>query len=185
MIAVNVLIVLITIGCMIAYSKRSPMPIVLRYFTPLSNILCALSCALVAIFRMTGNVPQAVLLFKYAGTVSVTVTFMTCLLFLGPFVCGYKVLLTGPDLFMHLINPVLALISYFAWDKPQAPFISVFLGVLPMLLYGLLYLSRVVFAREGTGWDDFYAFNRGGHWPLSFVMMTIGTFLISVLLWAI
>ncbi|MBQ6564215.1 MAG: hypothetical protein IJL88_09900 [Clostridia bacterium] len=185
MIILNLAIFLITAVCIWLYSRRSPMHLVLRYFTTLSNILCAVSSLLVAIFRLAGNVPQAVLLLKYAGTVSVTVTFLTCMFFLGPFVCGYKVLLTGCELFMHMICPLLALFTFFAWDKPAVPFSSVLIGMLPMVLYAFLYLNRVVLCPEEKRWPDFYAFNREGKWPLSFFFMVLGVFLISTVLWAL
>ena len=53
------------------------------------------------------------------------------------------------------------------------------LGLLPVLLYGLLYLNKVVSRKE---WDDFYGFNRDGKWPLSFAAMLIGTALLCLLL---
>ena len=53
-----------------------------------------------------------------------------------------------------------------------------------MLLYGLLYLYKVLYAPEEKRWDDFYTFNREGKWPVSFAAMLLGAFLISVALWA-
>ena len=50
--------------------------------------------------------------------------------------------------------------------------------MLPVLLYGLLYLRRVVFQQR---WEDFYGFNRGGKWPLSFAAMLLGAVLLCLL----
>lgn len=182
---INLAIFLITAVCIVLYAKRSPMHLVLRYYTTLSNIFSGVAALAVFLFRLTGEVPQAVLLLKYSATVTVTVTFLTCMFFLGPFVTGFKVLLTGTELFMHLICPLLALFSYFAWDKPSAPLASVLLGMLPMILYGFLYLNKAVLSPEEKRWPDFYAFNRSGKWPLSFFLMVLGVFLISLALWAI
>ena len=122
------------------------------------------------------------LLIKYSATVCVSVTLSTVMLFLGPIVYGYKSLFHGPDLFMHLICPLMAIVNYFAWDKPAGPFAIVFLGALPVLLYALLYLTRVVYRKT---WDDFYAFNRDGRWPVSFALMMVLALVLAILLWVL
>ena len=53
-------------------------------------------------------------------------------------------------------------------------------GLLPVLLYGPLYLYKTVYAPEDKRWDDFYAFNKTGKWPISFAAMFTGTFLICL-----
>ena len=58
-------------------------------------------------------------------------------------------------------------------------------GMLPVLLYGPWYLYKIRFAPEGKRWDDFYGFNKGGKWPISFAMMAIGTFLMCMGLMAL
>ena len=61
----------------------------------------------------------------------------------------------------------------------------VFLGVLPVLLYGVFYLSRVLLLPEGKRMEDFYGFNKTGKWYLSVIFMLLGAFALSVLLWLI
>ncbi len=167
------------------------MHVVMRFFTSLSNVYCGIAGAVLVVFRalelagVIEAIPNAILVIKYSATASVTVTLLTVMVFLGPVVIGYKPLLTGTGLWLHLINPVLALVSLFIWDKPAAGFWVVFLGLLPVVLYGILYLYKVVVLPEGKGWDDFYGFNRGGKWPLSFTAMMIGGFLVSLALWLI
>ena len=51
-----------------------------------------------------------------------------------------------------------------------------------MLLYGLFYLYKIMYAPEEKRWEDFYTFNRGGKWPISFAAMLLGGFLISIVL---
>jgi len=188
---INLVLAVSTAICIGLSAKESPMHVVMRFFTSLSNVYCGLAGLLLAVFRaleLSGAiaaVPNWVLLIKYSATAAVTVTLLTVMVFLGPFVAGFKPLLSGGGLWLHLINPVLALVSLFIWDKPQAGFASVFLGLLPVLLYGILYLYKVVVLPEGKGWDDFYAFNRGGKWPVSFSAMMVGAFLISLVLWAV
>ncbi len=181
----NAALAVMAVAAVLAHGRKAPLKIVLRYFTALSNLFCAAAALAVAVSRLCGPVPQAVLILKYVGTAAVSVTLLTVMLFLGPFVYDYRTLLTGPDLWLHLICPVLAILSLLLWDRPDAPFGVVFLGVLPVILYGGMYLYRVLLAPPAARWDDFYGFARGGKWYLSLVLMLIAAFLISAALWLI
>ncbi len=55
--------------------------------------------------------------------------------------------------------------------------------MLPVVLYAPLYLYKILFAPENKKWDDFYGFNTGGKWKISYVMMHLGTALICILLY--
>ncbi len=89
----------------------------------------------------------------------------------------------GADLWLHLLCPALALVSYLAWDQTAMPFACVFLGVLPVLLYGALYLWKTILERPERRWNDFYGFNRKGKWRVSFAVMAAAAFAISAVLW--
>ena len=182
----DIAIAVVTIGAILAYRDYAPMRVVFRYFTTQSNVLCAVSCLLAALFRLGGEVPQSLLLLRYAGTAAVTVTMLTVLLFLGPFVYGYEELFKGPDLYLHLICPAASIASFFLWDKPDMAPEDMLLGVLPVALYGMLYLRHVIYTPEPSErhWEDFYGFNRHGKWPLSLLMMLAATALVSWALWA-
>mgnify|MGYP007069927586 CR=1 FL=1 len=171
---INIVLALCEIGAVLAHGRKSPLKIVLRYFTAQSNVLCAVAAIMVAVFGGQGS-----LVLKYVGTAAVTVTMLTVLLFLGPNI-GYKPLLSGPDLWLHLICPILAIASYVAWDGVKVGPWVILVGMLPVLLYGILYLYKAVYIKK---WDDFYGFNREGKWPLSFIAMMIGMFVISAGLW--
>ena len=166
------------------HSRKAPLRVVLRYFTVLSNLLCALASLTAAVCRLCGGLPAGAALLKYAGTASVTVTLLTVLFFLGPTI-GYKLMLTGPDFWLHLVCPLLALLSYFLWDRPAAGPAVVLLAVAPVALYGAMYLYRVLFAPEEKRWNDFYGFNRGGRWYLSFGVMLAASALIGFALYAV
>ena len=149
----------------------------LRFFTAQSNILCAAAALMMCLFPQS----QVVWLLKYTGTAAVTVTMLTVFLFLAPSIGeGWTVLLKGSDFFMHLVTPLLALISFCAFEKRGMDFRTALLGVLPVMIYGPWYLYKIRFAPENKRWDDFYGFNKGGKWPISFAMMLIGTFLICM-----
>ena len=121
-------------------------------------------------------------LLKYIGTAAVTVTMLTVFLFLAPSVGKdwISVLLKGPDLFMHLFTPLLALLSFCVFEKQGMDFATALFGMLPVAVYGPWYLYKIRFAPEAKRWDDFYGFNRGGKWPVSFALMLTGTFLICM-----
>ena len=184
-ILLNAAVAVLATATVLSNRSRVTLAQLLRYFTTLSNLFCAFTCLLVALFRTFGSAPYAVLCLKHAGTAAVTVTLLTVLLYLGPSIGSYKPLLTGPDLFLHLICPLLALVSYFGWDKTPMPFAMALLGNLPVLLYGSVYLYKVVLAPEGSRWEDFYGFNKDNRWRITFPAMVLGGLLVSILLWAI
>ena len=158
----------------------------LRYFTVLSNILSGLTAAimLAAQVREKGSVPQWVLVQKYVGTVSVTLTFLTVVLFLGP-TQGYVRMFSGNAFYLHLVGPLLAIFSLIFMEQGTKPLTKkhALLAMLPCVVYGLLYLVMVVFVgRENGGWPDFYGFNIGGMWYLSLVVMYAANWLLCLLL---
>ena len=180
-VVLNVLTAVFVAAAALGHTKKAPMKIILRFFTVLSNLLCAAAALAVAVCRLGGGLPYAVGVFKYVGACAVTVTMLTVVFFLGP-TLGYRKMFSGPDLWLHLVCPVLAIVSLLLWDKPALPFRAVWLGTLPVLLYGVLYIYRVLFAPEKARWPDFYGFNRGGKWPVSFLAMLVGAFVVSVVL---
>ena len=151
-----------------------------RYFTVQSNVLCGLSALLLCLFPAS----HRAWLFKYMGTAAVTVTLLTVFFFLGPNI-GYGKLLKGPDLFMHLITPLVAIVSFCVLEKRGLTFAEALLGMLPSIVYGVWYLYKVVLAPAEKRWEDFYGFNKGGKWPVYFVAMTVGELLICLGLMAL
>ena len=146
-----------------------------RYFTTQSNVLCAVSALAMCLF------PEAdwAYYLKVMGTVAVTVTMLTVLIFLGR-IYGYKPLLTGSDLFMHLITPLLAIVSLCVFERRGISFLGSLIGVIPVALYAPLYLYNVVYAQEEKRWEDFYGFNRNGKWPIAYALMVAGAAIICV-----
>ncbi len=160
--------------------------VIFRYFTVDSNILCAVSCVfpLIGMLRGRKTESEAVMLLRYAGTSAVTVTMMTVLLFLGP-VYGYPSMFSGWNLWLHLLCPLLAIVS-FVWlerDGTGPEKKHLFLSILPVAVYGIVYyVMTVATGSEKGGWPDFYGFNRNGKWYLSYVIMLAGTSLIGFVL---
>ncbi|MBQ9890613.1 MAG: hypothetical protein IJM39_04310 [Firmicutes bacterium] len=185
-IILNILIFAGIIGAILwALPKAEQKRIVFRYFTVLSNLLCAAASAAVVIARIAGALPAWVSILKYVGTCAVTVTLLTVFLFLAPSLGSFKDLLQAQDFLLHCLCPVLAIVSYVFFDQIKMSFGFVLLGTLPVLLYGIYYLYRVVYAPQEKRWEDFYTFNRGGKWPIAFAAMVLAAFVISVVLWAV
>lgn len=160
-----------------------------RYFTTDSNILCGLVSLLAAAFTLPvflskrERVPDFVLLLKYAGACAVSLTFTVVLVFLGP-IYGYDMMYRGASFYMHGIVPMLAMVSWIAFDrgyrpKPWAiPFALIFVAV-----YGVVYFIQVVARGPARGgWPDFYAFARGGRWWLSLILVFLGAAILCFLL---
>ena len=146
----------------------------LRFFTILSNLFCAVSALLLVL-----SSSQWAWLLKYVGTVAVTITLLTVLFFLGPNM-GYKQMLSGKDLYLHLCGPLLAIVSFCFMERWYAlSFPLSLLGILPVIIYGFLYLFEVVILEN---WDDFYGYNKDGKWKLSMVAMFAGGFAVCMLI---
>jgi hypothetical protein len=157
------------------------------YFTVDSNLLCAfcsvlLMAAQIRSLQAGRPVPAAFFALKLVGAAAVGVTFFTVFCFLG-MLYGYMSMIVGVNFFMHLLTPLLAMLGFCLLESgPALRFRCVFLGLLPTILYGIVYVVQVVVKKQ---WMDFYGFNMGGHWILSCVLMLIATFLISLVLWAL
>lgn len=186
----NLLVFLITAGLLVwLYLKvHKTMPEkfrqAFRYFTCLSNILCAAACLLTAVFAAAGEIPGWVWLLKFVGTAAVTLTMLTVFLFMAPSIGkGWaKELLTGQpsDFFMHLVNPILALVSFCVFEKRGMSFLQALPGVIPIILYGILYAYKVLHAPEGKRWNDFYGLARGGKIAVSLAGLVAGGFVVSM-----
>lgn len=156
-----------------------------RYFTVLSNAFCAIAALMMAVSQVNGAVSRPVFLLKYMGTVSVTLTFVTVILFLGPTQGGYMKWLSGDFFYVHLVGPLLAMLSFCLLEKQRMSLGTAMTGLAPMLFYGAMYAYKVLLAPEDRRWEDFYGFNRDGKWPIASVAMVAGASLICVVFWLI
>ena len=192
--AVNALIVLFTAYGMSRFftvGGDGNMPVMntqcFRFFTVDSNLLAALASLLTLIGQVgllrRGRPPaKAVMVLKHVGTTAVGVTFFTVFCFLGT-IYGYPSMIAGVNLYMHLLTPLLAMLGFCLLEtQPPLRFRSLFLGLLPTVFYGIVYITLVILQKR---WPDFYGFNMGGRWVLSCSLMVVATFLISLGLWAL
>ena len=152
-----------------------------RYFTVQSNAFCAFS----ALLMCAAPASRFVWMLKYVGTAAVTVTLFTVFLFLAPSLGSLRPLLKGDNLFMHLLTPLAAIVSFCFFEKRGLSFVSALWGMLPVVLYGLLYLYKIIYAPADRRWEDFYGFNKGGKWPAAFITMMAGAFAVCMELMAL
>lgn len=154
------------------------------FFTTLSNLFAMAGCALILPFCVaavcTGkaSVPGFVLVFKYVSAVSVCVTWLTVMFFLGP-TQGYRKMFEKNGLYLHLIGPILAVGSCCFAERAVPALPAALVGVIPTVLYAVVYYIEIIVKKR---WDDFYGFNRGGKWYISAAAMILGTAAICVLL---
>ena len=161
----------------------------LVFYTVESNLLAAAALLAALPFKLKrwrdgSELPFFCTLLTFAGVTSTTITFMTVICFLGP-TMGYGTMYVGNSFFLHLVCPVLAALS-FVFDaqsekKLKMPHIAV--SLIPTAVYGVVYfIMVVVIGKQNGGWDDFYGFNRGGLWYVSYIVMLGAAFLIGALL---
>ena len=156
-----------------------------RYFTIDSNLLAALSSLVLLVtlpWRKRGaGAPRWLWTLRLAATVGVLVTFAVVMVFLAP-IRGYAYMLDGPDLYLHFVCPVLYALSFLLLEREAGvPARQALWGLVPVLVYGVFYLTLTVALRR---WPDFYFFNQGGLWPLSAALVLAATAAISLGLWA-
>ena len=159
-----------------------------RFFTCQSNAFSAAACLAEAVSALCGDIPEWIWMLKYIGTAAVTVTMLTVFLFLAPGIgkgwAGILLTHTVSDFFMHLLTPLAALFSFCLLEKRGMSFVQALAGMLPVILYGILYIYKTQFAPEGKRWEDFYGFNRNGRMLISALGMTAGTFSVCMMLMA-
>ena len=150
----------------------------LRYFTVNSCILSALVSTLTAGFiahwlRTGIRVPYWASCLKFAGISSICITFtvtMTVFVYslfsgIGTFgsELGFDRILSGSNLFMHLICPILGIASLIMEPGCRLKWRAVWLSFIPTGIYSILYLIFALhISRENGGWSDLYAVSSVG-----------------------
>ena len=167
-----------------------------KAFTMDSNIICACFAGIVAVCNICSLIknkvifPHAVSVLQFVGTVLVSLTLLVVLSFLVPswIILGKNpmiLLSTGDLFFFHLLNPILAIISFvFLSPKHRLAYSGIWYSLVPIALYAAVYASMIFVFKA---WEDFYGFTFGGHlWMggiaviiLHLIAAIIGYFLIK------
>ncbi len=146
----------------------------LKYYTVDSNILMGVAALVSAVAQQrvlkgkAASVPLSVQLLKLAGTVSVTLTMLVTVFFLGPTigrVYGFFSLFAHSSLFLHLINPVASVLVFLLFERSKGiPLRRTPVAVLPTFLYGIYYVALTLRhvagdkIEAGYDWYGFFAF---------------------------
>lgn len=153
----------------------------LKYFTVLSNIAEGLASLFWLAVCFTKKEPATADRVKYVAAVSVGLTFATIAFFLGP-LYGMLSMYTGANFWFHLIVPVVAMLEFVFLSETEVGVKDNLLAVVPMLLYGAVYLLNVIL--RGTEGNDWYGFVNWGL-PIGiviFAVLCIATYGIGLLL---
>lgn len=111
-----IIIILEIIALIVCYNSFG---INLAYYTIDSNIFLLISTILY--FITINNVPKIVQLLKYSSTLSVFITFLVVVFVLYPmYDFNFQFMfLDGPNLYMHVLCPLLAVISFIFFDSNE------------------------------------------------------------------
>lgn len=134
-------------------------------FTVNSNILAGLSMMLCLPYTIdglrTGNyhLPDWVVVMMHVTVTAVSLTFLVSLCILAP-VKGFYLIFSGSRFFLHGVCPVLSIVTFCCFINSHIVRIQeAALALIPVVLYGVIYVVMVVFVgEENGGWNDFYGF---------------------------
>lgn len=161
-----------------------------RYFTIDSNILAAVSSAMLLVFELRRlkdpslMIPRKGMIFCFSATVAVSITFLTVVIFLAPMASlkgGFQAYLRFFERFafpLHFSSPLLAVILLFLENGDPFRFRGSLFAMLPTVIYSVIYFIMVVAVKK---WEDFYGFTFGGRIelaPASMAAMYFLTFLV-------
>lgn len=158
----------------------------LKYYTVDSNILCAAACLCCAV----GGDQHWIAVLRFAGTVAVLVTMLIVIFLLVP-AFGLKAMYTGRDFILHLVAPLMAVVTFCFFEKNIRPGEAAW-GAVSVLAYGAAYLLNI--RKNGMEDNDWYGFAQYGlkqklmpvkaFWWVEVVLFTLFAYLLSLGLFA-
>lgn len=167
-----------------------------KYFTVDSNVLSGIISLIFAIYEillLTNKIqtlPSFLYKLKLIGNVGVTLTMITTVCFLAPNIeTGFFSLFLDSNLFLHLIVPLLCIISFVFFEPNNTiSFKYTFAGLIPMIIYGIIYTINILIHLENGQTSttyDWYGFLRYGFNTIWFVVpaILIFTYLFSFVMW--
>lgn len=155
-----------------------------KYFTVDSNVLVAIGSGIIIYFNIknlindTNKLPLWAEITKFIGVCGVTIAMLTVILFLGP-TLGWGIMYLGVNALMHLVTPLLALLSFVFLERRKLNINLALTSMAPVVIYGSVYLINVLITQV---WEDFYGFNRDGLWAVSIVIMILSSYVLGILL---
>ena len=166
-----------------------------KYFTVDSNVfagIVALVYMIYLILLSKGKIkvmPKWLSYLKLAAVTGVTLTMMVTVFFLAPkSTTTYFAYFMNSNLFMHLITPLLCIISFIFFEPAQLSFIESFTGTCPMILYAIYYIPNILLhldnGKVSTNYD-WYGFLFAGLNTIWFVipLILLITWIFAICLW--
>lgn len=134
-----------------------------HYFTTISNLISAAGAMFMIPYAVEGirrkrfTMPRWISLFQYAGAVSVFIT-MFCALTIISYTLGPVFAFTEDNFWLHLVNPVSAIILFLLVETDQKlTKRDTVLSLIPYWIYVIIYIIMVVYiGEERGGWEDIY-----------------------------
>ena len=179
----DAILILFVLGCLFLFffiGENEEMTGVkaLRYFTVHSCIASALVSSVTAgyILRwlITGRpIPRGAACMKFAGISSICITFTVTMSIFVYTLCsgidafgtelGFSRILSGSNLFMHLICPLLGISSLIMEPGARLRWRDLWTAYVPVTVYSILYIIFALhLSRENGGWTDIYSVSRAG-----------------------
>ena len=158
-----------------------------QYFTNSANVLLGLSalisliaCIVAAAGKRYGGFVAGL---KLVAVTATTVTMITVLAYLAPKEGWWVVTDYSYNLLVHIVAPVLGLVSFIVENKPRLKWPAAFLGIIPVAAYAGIMVPMV----NNAGWNDPYGFiaiNNDAFWINIVVIAAylVGSFLIALIL---
>lgn len=148
-----------------------------KFYTTDSNVLYALTCLitipfnLLTIIKKENRIPKWVTTMRLYSTTTVAVTFFVVILLLGPFnPKGWEPLFTGMPFYLHLVVPLIAMVSFIAFDLyNDIDFKHCYYNLIPTGIYAIFYMIWVL----GLKQEDHYMFFKFGGWATTGIFLGI------------
>ena len=166
-----------------------------KYFTVDSNVFAGIISLIYLIFELmiaNGRVqkmPKVLDFLKLAATTGVTLTMMVTVFFLAPrTTTTYFAYFMNSNLFMHLITPLLCIITFIFFEPMKISFAQSVTGTIPMILYAIYYIPNILLHLEDGKTShtyDWYGFLDAGMDTIWFVMplLLVVTWIFAICLW--
>ena len=161
-----------------------------RMYTVLSNMFVGITISMTIPFAVDGiryrnyHLPRWVVNLIFVSTSCITLTFIISLTLLSAFAGFNEIMLTGTNLFLHTIVPILTIVGFlFINTYHNVKFKATLYALIPVSIYAIIYLISAIFiGQENGGWRDHYHFNEVIPWYYVFVLVFALAFGLSNLL---
>lgn len=168
-----------------------------KYFTVDSNVFAGLVSLLYMIYLcllQKGKIqklPKYLNYLKLAATTGVTLTMMVTVFFLAPrTTTTYFAYFMNSNLFMHLITPLLCIITFAFFEPAEFTFKDSLSGTIPMILYAFYYIPNILLHLENGkvlpeyDWYGFLFAGLNTIWIVIPLILLI-TWLFAICLWCL